>query len=363
MAFDAPPAKVCYTACVRDRVVIASLIILAATTLPGAVSQPPQDVQIQEVSRVSFDEWLAGLRAEALERGIRAEVLDEALANVEAPVPVVIERDRSQAELVQPLETYISRRLTTGVINTAREMFAKHKELLEKISDRYGVTPAMLVAVWGAESNFGRFSGSYQIVPALTTLAFDPRRSTLFRKELFDALEILNRGDVPLQQMKGSWAGAMGQPQFMPSSFLQYAEDFDGDGHRDIWESPADVFASIANYLKGYGWNGSQRWGREVKVSSQVAARVAADVPQRIGTCRATREMNGPLPLEEWQRLGVRTLEGAALPKADVQASLVSGSTRHFLVYENYDVLLSYNCAHAYALGVGLLSDRVAGGQ
>ena len=347
----------------RDRVVIASLIILAATLLPGAASQPPQDVQIQEEPRPSFDEWLAGVRAEALERGIRAEVLDEALANVEAPVPVVIERDRSQAELVQPLDTYLSRRLTPSIVNTAREMFARHKELLDKISERYGVAPAMLVAVWGAESNFGRFSGTYQTVPALTTLAFDPRRSTLFRKELFDALEILNRGAVDLARMRGSWAGAMGQPQFMPSSFLQYAEDFDGDGLRDIWESPADVFASIANYLKGYGWNGSQKWGREVKVTNEAAARIAADVVPRTGTCRATREMNGPLPLDEWQRLGVRTLEGAALPKADFQASLVSGSTRHFLVYDNYDVLLSYNCAHAYALGVGLLSDRVAGGQ
>lgn len=347
----------------RDRVVIASLIILAATLHPGATPQLPQDVQIQEEPRPSFDEWLAGVRAEALERGIRAEVLDEALANVEAPVPVVIERDRSQAELVQPLETYISRRLTTAVVNTAREMYTKHKELLEKISDRYGVTPAMLVAVWGAESNFGRFSGTYQTVPALTTLAYDPRRATLFRKELFDALEILNRGEAHVAKMRGSWAGAMGQPQFMPSSFLQYAEDFDGDGVRDIWESAADVFASIANYLKGYGWNANQRWGREVKVSSDASERIAAEVAQRTGTCRATREMHGPLPLDEWQRLGVRTLEGSALPKADFQASLVSGSTRHFLVYENYDVLLSYNCAHAYALGVGLLSDRVAGGQ
>lgn len=347
----------------RDRVVIASLIILAATLHPGAAPQTPQDVQIQEEPRPSFDEWLAGVRAEALERGIRADVLEEALANVEAPVPVVIERDRSQAELVQPLETYISRRLTTAVVNTAREMYTKHKGLLEKISDRYGVTPAMLVAVWGAESNFGRFSGTYQTVPALTTLAYDPRRATLFRKELFDALEILNRGEAHMAKMRGSWAGAMGQPQFMPSSFLQYAEDFDGDGVRDIWESAADVFASIANYLKGYGWNKDQRWGREVKVSNEVSERISGEVAQRTGTCRATREMNGPLPLEEWQRLGVRTLEGNALPKADFQASLVSGATRHFLVYDNYDVLLSYNCAHAYALGVGLLSDRVAGGQ
>src|SRR6185503_8623155 len=144
-----------------------------------------------------------------------------------------------------------------------------------------------------------------------TTLAYDPRRSTLFRKELFDALEILNRGDVDLARMRGSWAGAMGQPQFMPSSFLQYAEDFDGDGRRDIWESPADVFASIANYLKGNGWVSGMRWGREVKVAEEIAS----TVEKRSGSCRATREMTVPLPLDEWQKLGVRLMDGRPLPE------------------------------------------------
>jgi len=320
-------------------------------------------VHAAQESRPSFSEFLTGIRTEAISRGIRPDIVEAALSDIQEPVPIVIERDRTQAETVLSLETYLTRRLTPALINAGRTALEKRRPLLDDVSRRYGVPPDIIVAVWGMESNFGRFSGTYQTVPALTTLAYDPRRSTLFRKELFDALEILNRGDVDLARMRGSWAGAMGQPQFMPSSFLQYAEDFDGDGLRDIWESPADVFASIANYLKGYGWNESQRWGREVKVTTEVAARIAADVAQRTGTCRATRDMNGPLPLEEWQRLGVRTLEGAALPKADFQASLVSGSTRHFLVYDNYDVLLSYNCAHAYALGVGLLSDRVAGGQ
>jgi membrane-bound lytic murein transglycosylase B len=349
---------------VRDRALVASLIVLAAGLGVGAASQvveqPPTTL---EQPRLPFDEWLAGVRAEALGRGIREEILDQALADVEAPVPVVIERDRSQAELVQPLETYLSARLRPTVVRTARQMLVKHRALLARISERYGVTPSTLVAVWGAESNFGRFSGSYPTVPALTTLAYDPRRATLFRGELFNALEILNRGDIEVARMRGSWAGAMGQPQFMPSSYLQYAEDFDGDGVRDIWGSPSDVFASIANYLKGYGWTAGRRWGREVRVSSDARARVAADVAPRAGTCRATREMNGPLPLEDWQRLGVRLTDGRALPRADVKASLVSGASRHFLVYDNYDVLLSYNCAHAYALGVALLSDRVAAAQ
>jgi membrane-bound lytic murein transglycosylase B len=239
-------------------------------------------------------------------------------------------------------------------------MFARHRELLETIAQRYEITPATLVAIWGAESNFGRFSGVRPTVPALATLAYDPRRSALFRRELFSALEILDRGHIDLADMRGSWAGAMGQPQFMPSSYLQYAQDFDGDGRRDIWESPGDIFASIANYLKGHGWSGGRRWGREVKVTKAVAARIASDVAPRNGSCSARRNMTVALPLDEWQKLGVRLPGGGALPTADQQASLVSGTTRHFLVYDNYDVLLAYNCAHAYALSVALLSDSLA---
>jgi membrane-bound lytic murein transglycosylase B len=152
----------------------------------------------------------------------------------------------------------------------------------------------------------------------------------------------------------------MGQPQFMPSSYLRYAEDFDGDGRRDIWTSQADVFASIANYLKGYGWAPGKRWGREVKVSQAVARRINADIAPRAGTCQAARDMTVALPMTDWQRLGVTLPNGRALPAADQHASLVSGSSRHFLAFENYDVLLAYNCAHAYALGVALLADRVA---
>jgi membrane-bound lytic murein transglycosylase B len=317
----------------------------------------------QDAARPTFAEWLAGVRTEALSRGIRQDIVDQALATVEEPVREVLERDRSQAERVLPLESYISRRLTPAVVRTAREMYAAHRELLDQISTKYGVAPATIVAIWGAESNFGKFSGVRPTVAALATLAFDERRSVFFRAELFDALEILNRGDIELASMRGSWAGAMGQPQFMPSSYLQYAEDFDGDGRRDIWTSHADIFASIANYLKGYGWAAGKRWGREVKVSREVALRITAHIAPRAGTCQATRDMTVALPLTEWRGLGVRLPNDGALPIGDQPASLVSGSSRHFLVYENYDVLLAYNCAHAYALSVALLADRVAARQ
>jgi membrane-bound lytic murein transglycosylase B len=313
----------------------------------------------QEPVRPSFAEWLAALRAEALARGISEATVDAALSTVEEPLPVVLERDRTQAETVLPLETYIARQTRASTVRTGRQMAARHGALLRKIDAEYGIPAAVMVAIWGMESNFGRFSGVRPTIAALATLAWDPRRSTLFRTELFHALEILDRGDIALADMRGSWAGAMGQPQFMPSSYLKYAEDFDGDGRRDIWESPADIFASIANYLKGYGWTAGERWGREVALSREAARAVAADVPRRDSGCRARREMTVPLPLAEWQNIGVRLPGNKPLPKADMAASLVSGSSRHFLVYRNYDVLLDYNCAHAYALSVGLLSDRL----
>jgi len=151
----------------------------------------------------------------------------------------------------------------------------------------------------------------------------------------------------------------MGQPQFMPSSYLEFAEDFDGDGRKDIWSTTADVFASIANYLDGYGWTGGATWGREVRATPDVARKIANNVARRDGGCRAIRDMTVPLPLKQWQAMGVRLPNGAALPKADIDASLVSGTKRHFLVYRNYDALLGYNCANSYALGVALLADRI----
>jgi membrane-bound lytic murein transglycosylase B len=230
---------------------------------------------------------------------------------------------------------------------------------LQDVSDKYGVPTRIIAGIWGIESNFGGFSGVRPTVRALATLAWDPRRAAFFRTELFDALEILNRGDIELSRLKGSWAGAMGQPQFMPSSYLAYAQDFDGDGRRDIWGSPGDVFASIANYLRGHGWAAGSNWGREVKVSKEVAARLTT-LEKRTGGCSATRLMTVPMPLSEWRELGVRGLDGTLLPATDQPASLFSGTTRYFLAYSNYDALLEYNCSHAYALSVITLGERVA---
>ena len=333
------------------------MIALAVLLLAGPTIRT---TAAQDEPRASFADWLAEVRREALARGIRGDIVDAALKDIDEPLRVVIERDRAQAEAVLPLETYVSRRLTPRIVRTGRQMAVRHRALLDQIREKYGVPAETIVAIWGIESNFGRFSGVRPTIAALATLAWDPRRATFFRGELFDALEILNRGDVDAGQMLGSWAGAMGQPQFMPSSYLRYAEDFDGDGRRDIWDSPSDIFASVANYLKGRGWIPDRRWGREVTVPREAARAVAADVALRGGTCQARRDMTVALPLKEWQHLGVRLPGGQALPSADQHASLVSGSSRHFLVYENYDALLEYNCAHAYALSVALLAERIA---
>jgi membrane-bound lytic murein transglycosylase B len=334
--------------------------VAAAFSVALLLAAAPALLAQSDAPRPSFAEWLDGVRAEALARGIRQDIIDKALSNIDEPVPTVIERDRSQAETVLPLETYISRQLTAARLRTGREMYALHHEVLEQVSEKYGVPAGIIVGVWGMESNFGSFSGVRPTVAALATLAWDPRRSALFRRELFAALDILNQGDIEPEKMQGSWAGAMGQPQFMPSSYLQWAEDFDGDGRRDIWSSTPDVFASIANYLKEHGWNAGESWGREVRIPVAAARRIAATVERRDGSCQARRDMTVGLPMSKWRALGVLGMNGRPLPGSDDEAWLVSGKTRHFLVFHNYDALLEYNCAHAYAITAALLGDHSA---
>jgi membrane-bound lytic murein transglycosylase B len=330
------------------------VLLLGVAAVASAQAVPPV---VPVAAPPPFEEWLAELRTEALDRGIKAEILDRALADV-APVEQILERDRTQAEFTLDLEAYLKRRLTRDTIRTAQRMYSRHGALLRRVGNHYGVSPRVLVAVWGLESNFGRFAGVRPTIPALVTLAYDPRRATMFRSELFSALEILNRGDIELERLKGSWAGALGQPQFMPSSYLLYAQDFDDDGRRDIWASHADVFASIAYFLKEHGWAKGQLWGREIRIPAARRDEARA-IPRRESGCRAERIMTDPRPLTEWRTLGYRTLSNTALPAVNVSASLVQAGSRSFLLYDNYDALLGYNCAHSYALSVVLLAERL----
>ena len=307
-----------------------------------------------------FDVWLAELIREANERGYGEALVRETLVGIE-PLTRVIQADRNQAELSPGLDRYLSTRITRTVVNRGRALAKQHSTLLGQIQNEYGVQRRFVLAIWALESRFGRNIGREPVFKALATLAWEPRRAAFFRGELFDALTMVQRKHIDARSMTGSWAGAMGQTQFMPSSYLKYAVDFDKDGRRDIWKSTPDALASIANYLKGYGWQEGETWGREVRVSAAVRARMAdQDVKLRTQGCFAIRNMTEPRKLSEWTKLGVLRINGGPLPKADMDASLVTtGDNRTFLVYQNYESLLGYNCAHYYALSVAMLADRL----
>ena len=336
---------------------LAAVLLAAFVAAAPHAAQDPAPIAPVPALPPPFDEWLSGLRAEAAARGIRPEIINQAFDGVQ-PIEQILERDRSQAEFTLDLGAYLKRRLTATTVRTAQQMYTRHRTLLTRIGKQYGVNPRIVIAVWGLESNFGRFSGVRPTIPTLVTLAYDQRRATLFRSELFSALEILNRGDIDLDNLKGSWAGALGQPQFMPSSYLQFAQDFDGDGRRDIWASEPDVFASVAYYLQQHGWTTGNAWGREVRIPRGKRGEAAA-IPRRATGCRAERMMTDARPLTAWRRLGLRTMTGAALPATALPASLMQAGSRSFLLYKNYDAILGYNCAHTYALSVALLADRL----
>jgi len=329
---------------VRVVAVVALASFLAGVQEPVSPPQP-------------FDDWLRELVDEARTRGYSDDVVQATLQGL-SPLERAIESDRTQPELTVGFERYFDSRVTPAVVRRGRELAREHRPLLRKIEHEYGVPRQIVLAIWGMESRYGRNPGRTPVFQALATLAWEPRRSRFFRGQLFDAIEMVARGYIEADAMTGSWAGAMGQPQFLPSSYLAHAVDFDDDGRRDIWSSTPDTLASIANYLKGSGWIAERPWGREVRLTAAARKRIA-DVPQRSGTCGAMRDMTDPLPLREWQRRGVRLPGGARLPRASLSASLIEVQDRAFLAYPNYDALLRYNCAHHYALSVAMLSERL----
>ena len=295
-----------------------------------------------------FDQWREALRAEALSRGIRAETLDAALDGV-APIPRVIELDRRQPEFTMTFDEYMSRVVTRKRVDEGREKFARNRELLNEVGAKFGVQPRFIVALWGIESGFGRHTGGFPVIASLATLAFDGRRSAFFRKELLTSLEILDQGHIRPERMKGSWAGAMGQNQFMPSSFARHAVDYDGDGRRDIWTSKADVFASTANYLAAAGWRDDVTWGRGVRLPPDFDLGL---------TGRKVKKRTG-----EWQKLGVRRLDGGDLPRRQLRSSIVLPDRQErepaFLVYDNFETILKWNRSDFFAVAVGRLADRI----
>lgn len=321
--------------------------LTTAVVSPLTLAQESADSAVE--SEKSFDDWLVALRAEAFENGIREEILDQALADI-SPVPRIIELDRSQPEFTLTFKQYMDRVVPQSRIDIGRKRLAEHGEILSEVGGLYGVQPRFIVALWGIETDFGRITGGFRVVEALATLAFDGRRSEYFRGELMNALTILNEGHIAPMDMVGSWAGAMGQSQFMPSSFLEYAVDHSGDGRRDIWTTEADVFASAANYLKNAGWNAAETWGRAVRLPDNLdPALISLDVTKTI---------------PEWQALGVRKITGAALPGIALDASIIYASDDEadaFMVYGNFKSTLRWNRSKFFALAVGHLADGIGG--
>lgn len=321
-------------------------------------------IRAAETAQPPFDQWLAGFAAEAISQGVRPAVVESALAGV-TPLPEILERDRSQPEFVLSFQTYSSRILTPGNIAAGRKMLQKHAALLDAVGKKYGVQPRFIVAIWGIETRYGGVKPKVDIIPALATLAWDTRRPDFFRNELMQALRMIDAGFIDQARLKGSWAGAMGQPQFMPSSYMKYAQDWDGDGKRDIWDNQGDVFASIANYFASEGWSPEQTWGRRVRIPVELGGAIAMlKRPDKSG-CKAIDNLTQARQISEWQALGVRRSSGADLPVISLAASLAfpdGDKGPAFIVYKNYETLLRYNCAHFYALTVGALADQITGG-
>lgn len=296
-----------------------------------------------------FDAWLAGLRAEAAAAGINAEILDAALTGIR-PIPRIIELDRSQPEGRLTAAQYLQRVVPASRQSAARARLATHRDLLQSVAARYGVQPRFIVALWGIETDFGRNTGGYGVIESLATLAYDGRRADFFRSELLAALRILDERHIAPAAMQGSWAGAMGQSQFMPSSFLAFAVDENDDGRRDIWQTLPDVFASIANYLAKSGWLDDQTWGRAVRLPS--------DFDMSLVGLEAKRQIGG------WQALGVRRQDGRDLPARELPASIVQpdgNGTQAYMVYENFATTLKWNRSTYFALAVGKLADSMIG--
>lgn len=295
-----------------------------------------------------FATWLKNFRQEASSQGVSQKTLDAALTGIE-PIQRVIELDRKQPEHKITFAQYQKNVVNAQRIRQGRELLQTHARTLRAVEQAYGVPAQYIVALWGIETNFGSNTGGFKVVPALATLAWEGRRAEFFKSELLNALKIIDQGHISAADMKGSWAGAMGQNQFMPSSFMAYAVDGNGDGKRDIWNNTTDVFASTANYLSKSGWKATERWGRRVKLPANFSADVVG--PKIVK------------PLSYWKSIGVTDVNGNPLPAADMNASIVAPDGLNgeiYIVYSNYQTIMKWNRSTYFATSVGLLADALA---
>lgn len=331
---------------------------LAVILLSASLST---SVLAEQKTQADFDVYVAALKKEALEKGYDEALVDQALATAKFKKKV-ISADKNQPEVKETLETYLPKRVPQWKIDRARKLYKENQDVLEKVAKEYGVQARFIVALWGLESNFGKIQGGHSVIASLVTLAFDGRRETMYKNQLWAALDILKEGHITLDKFKGSWAGAMGQTQFMPTSFNAYAVDYNGDGRKDIWTTEEDAFASIANYLKQAGWNDDLTWGRQVKLpegfdNSNILKRGTRTRSQWLEYWKDSERS-----LADWQAIGVRKMDGNDLPNVDVTAAMVMPDDvngRMYLAYDNYKALMHWNRSYYFATSVGYLSDRI----
>ena len=308
-------------------------------------------VLVSASTDAGFDRWVAGFRGRALSQGISAQVFDRAFRGVTFN-PEIVAKDRNQSEFKREIWDYLDSAVSPVRVKNGQEALRRHRRVLERIEAHYGVEKEIVTAVWGMESTYGERLGDLPLIQSLATLAYDGRRGKFFESQLVGALQILQSGDVTPERMKGSWAGAMGHTQFIPTSYLAYAVDFTGDGKRDIWsEDPTDALASTAAYLKRFGWTRGQPWGVEVRLPRGFSAG-AAD----------RNKMQMP---SQWAAQGVVGLNGRAVPDYGRASILLPAGLQGpaFMIFDNFAVIEKYNRATSYVMGVGHLADRIGGGS
>ena len=302
-------------------------------------------------NNTDFNIWLENFKTRALNEGISQETIDNSLNRAKI-IPRIIELDRKQPEFTLTLSKYLSNVVSKNRTKKGIKKIRENWDLLNQISNKYNVQPRFIVALWGIETDFGRVTGGFPVIDSLLTLSYDGRRGKYFSKELINALKIIDQGHINYDNMVGSWAGAMGQTQFMPSSFLSYAKDYNNDGKKDIWGSKEDALASAANYLSNLKWNNKETWGREVKINNNF------NIDPSELNLKNIKKIN------EWQDLGVRRMDGSDLPKKDLDAYLLlindKDKKRYFLVYKNFKRILRWNTSNYFAIAVGKLSDSIS---
>ena len=318
-----------------------------------SISSSPSSFNTTSTAQNDFQQCLTNLRSQAIASGVTGLTYDRYTQNL-TPDYSVIEKLNYQPEFSTPIWDYLSGLVDEERVQLGQQKLAQHREVLNRVAASYGVPAETVVAVWGVESNFGQISGSYPLLQALGTLSCEGRRQSFFRGEFFTTMRILQRGDLTEQQMKGSWAGAFGHTQFMPSTYEELAVDFDGDGRRDLVSSTSDALASTANFLKKRGWQTGMPWGFEVRIPDDLSI---------VGESRRNKKS-----LSSWMSRGVVRADGSALIQGNLSSSSAAGLMAPagangpvFLVFKNFDAIYSYNAAESYALAIAHLSDRLQG--